>query len=99
MEISQTTQAVAQTIDCSPETDSKALLLKTAPTPLIENEDVWLVPTENLHPYALVSLVREGTLQATKSGMETPTQGQTHCLQNMTGYNSCGSNQLISGLT
>lgn len=49
-------QAVAKTMGCSLQTDSRALLPRTTPTPLIEQE-VKLVPTWNLHPYILVSLV------------------------------------------
>ena len=34
----QTTQAFAKTIGCSPQTDSKSLLRKTTPTQLIQHE-------------------------------------------------------------
>lgn len=41
----QTTQAVAKTIGCSPQTDSKTLLQKTITTQVIEYEGVELVAT------------------------------------------------------
>lgn len=42
---SQTTQAVAITIGCSPQTDSKAPLVKRSPTQLNEHEEVGILPT------------------------------------------------------
>jgi hypothetical protein len=51
---------------CSPQTDSKALLLKSTPTQVTDHGEVELVPTLNLHSYILVSLVQEGILQTTK---------------------------------
>ena len=51
---------------CSPQIDSKALLLKTTPTQLTEHEEVKSVPSESLHPYGLESLLQEGSLFATK---------------------------------
>ena len=62
----QTVQAVVKTIDCSPQTVSKALLLKTTPIQLIEHGEVKLVPSYSLHLYILVCLVQEGILYATK---------------------------------
>jgi hypothetical protein len=61
----KTTQAVAKTICCSPQIDSGAPLLKETPTQLTENGKVELVSTQNPHHF-LPSLVKEGTLQATK---------------------------------
>lgn len=64
-------------------------LLKTADTPLIEHEEVHLVPTQSLHPCTLVSLVQDGTLHVNQRETNTPTQPQSlwstmaSCLQNM----------------
>lgn len=65
----QTTQAVAKSMDCSPQTDSKAPLPKTSPTQLIEHRQVKLVPTWSLYPYVPASLVQESTLPAIKREM------------------------------
>ena len=44
-ETPQTPQAIAKAIGCSPQTDGKALLLKTTPVQLTEPGEVNLVPT------------------------------------------------------
>lgn len=62
----QTTQAVFETLGCSLQTDSNALLLKVTPTQLIERGKVELVATQSLHLYVLVSLLYEHTLHASK---------------------------------
>ena len=63
----QTTKAVAKTIGCSPQTDSKASLLKTTLIELIEHGEVKLMPTQNLHSHVLVTW--KGIQQATKREM------------------------------
>lgn len=47
----QTTQSVGKTIGCSPQTDSKAPLLKTTAIQSIQHGEVYLVPTLSLQPY------------------------------------------------
>lgn len=42
---SQTTQAIANAIDCSPQADGKIVLLKTTLLQLIEQGEVELVPS------------------------------------------------------
>lgn len=44
----QTTQAIADVTDCSPQTDGEALLLKTALSYLTERREVKLMPTNSL---------------------------------------------------
>lgn len=51
----QATQAVARTVSCPPQADGKAPLLKAPPTQFTEHGEVGLEPTQNLHPYMLVS--------------------------------------------
>lgn len=58
----QTNQAVNKT-GCSLQTDGDILFLRTIPTQLNEHGEVELVPIWRLHPYLLVSLVQEVTLQ------------------------------------
>jgi hypothetical protein len=41
----QTTQVLANQIDCSPQSDSKTPMMKTISTQLIEHGEVELVPT------------------------------------------------------
>lgn len=65
----QTTLAIAKAVGCSPQTNSEGLLLKIRPTDLTENGEVELVPNWNLHPYCLVFMILEGTLQATRGEM------------------------------
>lgn len=65
----QTTQAIAKAIDCSPQTDIKALFLKT-PTQFIERGEVKLLRAHSLHPYRPSQLVPEVTLHATKGEMQ-----------------------------
>lgn len=63
----QAIKATAKTTDCSSQTDSKDSLLKTTSMQLTKYDgEVNLVPTQNFYPYVLMSLVWEGTLQATK---------------------------------
>jgi len=62
----QTTQTVAETIDYSSQSNSKAPLLKTTPTQPIEHEEIELVSIQSLHFYVLASLVQQGTLSASK---------------------------------
>lgn len=66
MDISKT-QAVDKITGCSPQTDGKAPLLRTAPTQLTEHGKVELVPAQNFRPQVLVSITRKQTLQSTKS--------------------------------
>ena len=66
------TQAVTKTMGCSLQADSiggTGELLRTTPTQLIENGEVKLVPTWNLHAYILVSVGLEGILQDTEREM------------------------------
>lgn len=57
----QTTLAVDKTIGYALQVDSKAPLLTTTPVQLIENGDVELVPTWNLHSSIPACLVQKGT--------------------------------------
>lgn len=45
----QITQGTSEAIDLSPQTDGKALILKTAPTQTIEQGEVKLMPTQSFH--------------------------------------------------
>lgn len=58
-EILPTTQAISKSIGGSPKTDSKALLMKTKPTQLMERGEGELVSTKNLHHYGLIFMVLE----------------------------------------
>lgn len=60
-----------KTKDCSLETDSGLSLPRSTPTEFTEHEEVELVTTWSLHHYILVSLVKEGPLQATKRNAST----------------------------
>ena len=60
-----------KTKDCPLETDSGISLPRSTPSEFTEHEEVELVPTWSLHLYILVSLVKEGPLQATKSNANT----------------------------
>lgn len=60
----QTAHANAETKGCSLKTDNRATLPRTTATQLIEHGEVKLLPEQNLHPYVLVPLEQEGTLQA-----------------------------------
>lgn len=60
----QMIQAIDKTMGCSPQTDVKALLLKTTATQLIEQGEAKLTPTYSLH--CLAFRVLEGTPHATK---------------------------------
>lgn len=96
---SPTTQAVTKTVDCSLQINSWVLFLSIAPTQLIEHGELTLGSTWNIHPYVLVSLVWEGTLQATYQKWNVNTISVTKlltynmpCLQDMLGqwwYRSC----------
>lgn len=50
----QAIQVFVKTIGCSPQTDTKCLLVKKIPTKLIEYGETNLVPTQNLNPYMLL---------------------------------------------
>lgn len=63
----QTIQAAAKTKGCSPQIDSKTLLLKTPSTKLIEHGEIQLVTTKILYLYVLVCLVQKSTLNTTFS--------------------------------
>lgn len=56
----QITEVITKAFGCSPQTDTKALFLKTTPTQLTELREVELVSTKSLHPYWLVFIVLEG---------------------------------------
>lgn len=73
---SQTTQAVAKTEDCSPQTDNGVPLSRTVLTQLIEHQQVELMLSCNPHPYVLVPWVWESTLKSTERERRTPTQLQ-----------------------
>lgn len=75
-EISQTTQAVTKTKDCSLQSDSGGPLQRTTHIELIEHEEVDLVSTWSPHHSVLGSLVWGGTLQSTEIEMWTPTNQQ-----------------------
>lgn len=60
----------------SPKTDGKGLLLKTS-TQLFEHGEIKLVPKQSLHPCALVFVVLEVILQATKGEKKIKLQLQT----------------------
>ena len=62
----QTSRAIAKTKGCFPPSDSRAPLLRTTPTQLIEHGKVKLVYIWNPHLYALVSLAWKSALQATE---------------------------------
>ena len=64
-------------IGCSPQTDSKAPLLKRTSIQLIEHGEVTVLNTASLHSYVLASLVQEGTLHTTKGETQIPAQPQT----------------------
>ena len=72
----ETTQADAKTKGCSLKTAIGAPWPKTIFTQLIEHREVELVLPRNPHPYVRVSLVWEGTLQASKRETWMPTQPQ-----------------------
>lgn len=69
----QTTQAIVKAPGCSPQTESKVLLLRTTPIQLTKHREVRLQPTERLHPYRLLFWHRRVSLHATKWEMWTPT--------------------------
>lgn len=58
-EVLPTTQAISKSVDGSPKTDSKALLMKTKPTQLMEHGEVELVSTKDLYHYGLIFMVLE----------------------------------------
>lgn len=63
------------------QTVSKALLLKTTPTQVIAHGMIKLVPTQNLYPSILVSLVWECIQQATKEKHKQQPNYKTFDLQ------------------
>lgn len=74
-----TSQAVAKAKGHLPQIDSNAPLLGTSPTLLTEHGKVELVPTRSLHFSILVSLVWEGTQQATKREIKKKSQKVRKC--------------------
>ena len=96
---SQSTQAVAKTMGCSPLTDSKAPLLKTTTTQFIAYRKVELVSVWNLHPYPLVSGLE--SLQKEKPGYQLLSYNLSD-LEDGLGWwwhRTCGSGQPMFGLT
>ena len=69
----QIAQAVAKTIGCSVQTDSKASLLMPTPTQFIEPGKVKLLASQNLPLYSS-GLGTGRFLNATKRETQTPTQ-------------------------
>lgn len=76
-------KAVDKTMDCSLHTEMRTPLLRTTPTQLIEHGEVELIPTWSIQPYILMSLVWEGTLQATKRETSAAIQSQIFVLQSV----------------
>lgn len=74
MGISNKTQAIAQILDWSPQTDSKTPLLKTTPNNSLSMAMPSCAFTESYFP---ASLTQECTLHALKKEVERPSQSQT----------------------
>lgn len=69
----QITEVITKAFGCSPQTDTKALFLKTTPTQLTELREVELVSTKSLYPYWLMLVVLEGCCMMPKEkGKQQP---------------------------
>lgn len=64
----QTTQATANAIGCSLQTDGKVLQQKTM---LMEHGEVEVVPTKNLYLYLLLFMILESTLNSSRGERQT----------------------------
>ena len=86
-------------------TDRWAPMPRTTSTELIVHREVKLVRVWRLHPYILVYLAQEGTLQAMELETWTPPQPQSPSAYNLffqldvLGRRTCGSGQLMFSLT
>lgn len=67
--LNKPSQAVAKIRGYPPQTEGKALLLKTTPIQLVAQQEVGLLPKEGLHAFVLVSLAQENALHAIRKKM------------------------------
>lgn len=74
----KTAQATAQTVGCSPHTDSKAPRLNTAPTQLTEHGEVKLLPRD-LTPMSIFGTGRYSARYQKRKGNTNPTTNSLIC--------------------